>query len=122
MKFARLNTYLIEESGKVKELLRWTDSHLPCRVNKQVLVLGRIPWPIKVIAYESFSNVAICCRTDAYPLLWMWYWIAYRMQETLRLTSMWIVMVGMVWGFAYAPPHEQISIRRHLFRRKPNHL
>lgn len=120
MKTAHLRYHMIEEDGVVKELVRWVGGEgLPCYINASILVVGHLPWPVKVVGYREWNMQALCCRTDAYPLMWVWWWLAYRLEETARLIGQLIVMIGMVWGFAYAAPGERLSLCNQLFKRKP---
>ena len=38
-------------------------------------------------------------RTDAYPLVWLQWWVVFRIEESRRLTELAIMYILATWGF-----------------------
>lgn len=58
----------------------------------------------KTIAYEDFSRQLIVVRTDIYPLIWLWWWFIYRLEESAKSCRSFFIHLAQIWGLAYIYP------------------
>jgi hypothetical protein len=40
-------------------------------------------YSVRTIWVDACRDESIVCRTDVYPLLWIWYWVAVRLEESI---------------------------------------
>lgn len=141
MKFAKVKTrYHLNEL----ETYEWEGPHwIPLKLNQhqqRSLSETRFNWktfkPVEeptyletvraIKIYEGYDRAGarteqvdyyIYCRTDAYPLMWVWWWFALRCLESTRYIGMLMIYLLEIWGFAYIPFGELPS-RKHIGKKK----
>lgn len=59
-----------------------------------------IPWKYKIVRSNRMRITATCCRTDIYPLFWVYWWVYFRLQESLLLCESFMVFLLEIWGLA----------------------
>ncbi|MHC5823990.1 MAG: hypothetical protein ACYT04_51180 [Nostoc sp.] len=59
-----------------------------------------IPWKYKVVRSNRMRITVTCCRTDIYPVFWIYWWVYFRLQESLLLCESFIVFLLEIWGLA----------------------
>jgi hypothetical protein len=85
-------------------------NYLPAEVDDSWLML-RARFPYKVIWKNRYKRAAHIVRTDAQPLIWVWWWWVLRINETFRLMILTLLYVGETWGLLKIPPYELPSIK-----------
>ena len=63
-----------------------------------------IPFPFVVIWTDVSLLRSIAVRTDGQPLIWMWWWMVVRVEESARLTSSFLIYLLQIWGLAKLKP------------------
>ncbi|QLE47958.1 hypothetical protein FD724_07390 [Nostoc sp. C057] len=59
-----------------------------------------IPWKYKVVYSSKARFTVTCVRTDVYPLSWVYWWVYFRLKESLRLCEAFLVFLLEIWGLA----------------------
>lgn len=85
--------------------LVWDESYpasAPFELAMEYLLGDRVPlnWKHKQVWGDQMRMTATCVRTDVYPLFWIYWWVYFRIKETLKLTARCFVYVLEVWGLA----------------------
>lgn len=77
------------------------------------------PFPYRAIARERGHLSFIAVRTDAYPLMWMWAWFKWRLDQTMSVLPSLIIFVLNIWDWAYTP-HGSMARWSDIGKRSPH--
>ena len=91
-------------SSTYKKVWVWDDSYpasTPFEL-EPIFSYGQspIPWKYKVVRSSETRFTVTCVRTDVYPLFWVYWWVYFRLEESLRLCESFMVFLLEIWGLA----------------------
>jgi hypothetical protein len=94
--------------------LVWDENYpasVPFELTMEYLLSDRIPmsWKYKQVWGDQMRMTATCVRTDVYPLFWIYWWVYFRVKETLKFTKTWFICVLGIWGLAEVGQGERAS-------------
>ena len=71
----------------------------------------------KSIGQNNLSRFNVYVLTEEYPLMWIWWWLVYRLEQSLSILVYSVVSIALIWGLANVPCSSMMSLK-HLFKRK----
>ncbi|MEH2201187.1 hypothetical protein [Nostoc sp.] len=74
----------------------------PFELEMHYILSNQVPvsWKCKRVWGDRMRMTVILVRTDVYPLFWLYWWVYFRVKETLKLTKKWFIYVLEIWGLA----------------------
>ena len=81
----------------------WTDGvdkGVPFVIDMISSEVQSAPFPVKEIFHAPHLYRSVYfVRTDTYPLVWLQWWVVFRIEESRRLTELAIMYILETWGF-----------------------
>ena len=72
--------------------------------------------PYKVVWTDDLYATSYCVRTDTYPVLWAWFWVLFRLWESIKVIDVAGDSLGVVWGFWECEKRCSRSVARRIWK------
>ena len=61
---------------------------------------------------DERQSLVFCVRSDDYPLLWVWFWVIFRLRDTFELIDVFMFRLTAIWLGLGWPLGQRISFVR----------